>query len=350
MKHCTTPAPLIFFIITSCFLAGCSEKTTQETHRTILKFGTLIEITLYDVEKNLAEKTLDKLEEDFYQYHENWTPWEESALSRVNKLLKTGETFSVPRSVLPLIEQSISLSKTSQGLFNPAIGELIRLWQFHKHDDPNIQPPDKQLITSLVNKNPTMANIELEGTKLHCNNSSAQLNFGAFAKGYAIDLSLQYLKTSGVKNAIINAGGDLGVIGSHGDRPWKIGIRHPRKDEVIAWLEVRDNENVFTSGDYERFYFHNGKRYHHILDPETGFPAIGATSVTVVHDNAGIADAAATALFIAGAEKWVEIAQSMGIRSVMLIDNRGKIHMSPAMAGRIHLKEENSDITLSEPL
>lgn len=161
---------------------------------------------------------------------------------------------------------------------------------------------------------------------------------------------MQYLKTSGIHNAVINAGGDLGVIGNHGDRPWKIGIRHPRKDEVVAWLEVKNNENVFTSGDYERFYIHNGKRYHHILDPATGYPARGTTSVTVIHNNAGEADAAATALFVAGPEKWVAIARSMGIHYVMLIDEHGKIYMSPKMAERIHLKEEDSDITVSEPL
>jgi thiamine biosynthesis lipoprotein len=256
----------------------------------------------------------------------------------------------VPSSVLPLIEQSIVLSKTSQGLFNPAIGDLIRLWQFHKHDDPNIQPPDRQSITKLVNQKPDMADLEFDGTKLRSNNNSTQLNFGAFAKGYSLDLSMQYLKASGIHNAVINAGGDLSVIGNHGDRPWKIGIRHPRKNDVIAWLEVKDNESVFTSGDYERFYIHNGKRYHHILNPETGYPVTGTTSVTVIHDNAGEADAAATALFVAGPEKWVEIARSMRIHSVMLIDEHGKIHLSPKMAERIHLKEEDSSITISEPL
>jgi len=333
-----------------CILTACSQQTAPEIKRTILQFGTLIEITLYDVEPDHAEKALNQLEKNYREYHANWTPWEDSALSKVNQQLKTGNTFNVPASVLPLIEQSIALSKTSQGLFNPAIGELIRLWQFHKHDDPDIQPPDEKLIIELVRKKPNMTNLVLNGTELRSSNTSAQLNFGAFAKGYSIDLSMQYLKKSGIHNAVINAGGDLSVIGHHGDRPWKIGIRHPRKNDVIAWLEARDNESIFTSGDYERFYIHNGRRYHHILNPETGYPATGTTSVTVIHDNAGEADAAATALFVAGPDKWPEIARSMKIHSVMLIDNYGKIHLSPKMAERIHLKDENSNITISEPL
>ena len=174
---------------------------------------------------------------------------------------------------------------------------------------------------------------------------------GAFAKGYAIDLAIAYLRSWGIENTGINAGGDLRVIGQHGDRPWRIGIRHPREDGVISWLDAEANESIFTSGDYERFYIHAGKRYHHILDPRTGYPAKGTASVTVIHDNAGIADAAATALFIAGPDRWWDIARSMGIHYVMLIDTRGNIHMNPAMAERINFQENSiHHILVSEPL
>ena len=338
------------------FISGCSQDAATETKRTLLKFGTLIEITLYDVEPVLAEKALDQLEKDYTQYHAEWTPWEASSLSRTNQQLESGSTFSVSPSILPLIEQSQILSEQSQGLFNPAIGNLIRLWQFHKHDDPDIRPPDKQLITELVNQHPSMSDLQLDGNKLHSKNTSVQLDFGAFAKGYAIDLSMEYLHTLGIKNAVINAGGDLRVSGNHGNRPWEIGIRHPRnngpeEDGVIAWLEAHDNESIFTSGDYERFYIYEGQRYHHILDPRTGYPAVGTTSVTVIHDNAGVADAAATAIFIAGPEQWLNIARNMGIKYVMLIDTEGNIHMNPKMAERVHFQENSiHHILLSEPL
>ena len=150
---------------------------------------------------------------------------------------------------------------------------------------------------------------------------------------------------------MINAGGDLRVIGQHGERPWRIGIRHPRKDGVIAWLDAEANESIFTSGDYERYYIHDGKRYHHILDPRTGYPAAGAISVTVIHQNAGIADAAATALFVAGAEHWHEIARAMDIKYVMLIDTNLRVHMNPAMQKRIHMvNSETSPMVISQPL
>jgi thiamine biosynthesis lipoprotein len=348
MRNISVAIPALWL---SILVASCTHDSEHEARRTLFKFGTLIEITLYDVEPKLAKKALDQLENDFIQYHADWTPWETSALSQTNKLLPTGDSFTVPASVLPLIKQSKILSEKSQGLFNPSIGKLIRLWQFHKHDDPDIKPPEKELIDKLVKQRPSMDDLQLDGTKLRSKNPSTELNFGAFAKGYAIDLSMEYLHSLDINNAVINAGGDLRVSGQHGKRPWKIGIRNPREEGVIGWLQAQHNESIFTSGDYERSYIYRNQRYHHILDPGTGYPASGTSSVTVIHDNAGVADAAATALFIAGPQRWVDIAKSMGIKYVMLVDTKGNIHMNPAMEKRIHLQKNHGfNITTSDPL
>lgn len=172
------------------------------------------------------------------------------------------------------------------------------------------------------------------------NNKFVSLNFGAFAKGYGIDLEMQQLKSMGIKNAIINTGGDLKAIGSHGNRAWRIAIQHPRKDTWLATIETHGEESVFTSGDYERFYHYKGKRYHHILDPRTGYPATGTQSVTVLHTDSGLADAAATALFVAGPDKWIEIARKLKLREVMLIDSKGKIHITPHMQNRLVFNPE----------
>ena len=150
---------------------------------------------------------------------------------------------------------------------------------------------------------------------------------------------------------MINAGGDIKVIGKHGDRPWHIGIRHPRKkDSVLAGIDLLPNESIFTSGDYERYFIYKGVRYHHIIDPRTGYPATKSMSVTVIHPNAALADAAATALFVAGPEEWHEIAQSMGIKYVLLVDAKGNVHMNPAMQKRISFIEKPDNIIISKPL
>jgi thiamine biosynthesis lipoprotein len=167
-----------------------------------------------------------------------------------------------------------------------------------------------------------------------------KLGFGAFAKGTAVDAAIDALRAQGVDNAIINIGGDLRAIGSHGERPWVIGIRHPRQEgRMLASVAVQNDESVFTSGDYERYFSYEGKRYPHILDPRTGYPAREVISVTVIHQNAARADAAATALLVAGLD-WPQIAASMGIDRVMLMRADGQIEMSPAMAEHVNLADK----------
>ena len=135
------------------------------------------------------------------------------------------------------------------------------------------------------------------------------------------------------------------------DRPWRIGIRHPRKNQLIASIETRGEESIFTSGDYERSFMYNGKRYHHILDPRTGYPAQGTQSVTVIHTDSGLADAAATALFIAGPEDWIKIAKKLKLTQVMLIDDKGVIHITPEMKNRLKFEFPNeATLIVTAPL
>lgn len=344
----TLKFPVFFFLLFS--LAGCQREPEVHQH-TSLHFGTLIDITLYDVSAEKAEAAFDRLDADFTYLHGAWSPWESGSLKRTNSLIATGKSFSVGPSVLPLIEKSTELSQKTDGLFNPAIGKLINLWQFHRHEEPDIAPPSREDIESLIASNPQMSDIVHDGIKLRSKNPDVLLNFGAFAKGYAIDLEIQQLKNMGIHNAIINTGGDLKAIGSHGNRPWRIAIQHPRMDTWLARIETRGEESVFTSGDYERFYTYQGHRYHHILDPRTGYPAEGAQSVTVLHTDSGLADASATALFVAGPDQWMQIARNLGLKEVLFVDAEGRAHVTPAMKKRLVFNPEiDTTIITTAPL
>lgn len=342
---------LLFLTLISLLLLGC-DRQPQEFQHTTLEFGTLIDITVYDTSPETARKAFDRLDSDFALMHKAWSPWVPGSLSRINSLIPTGKPFSVAPSVLPLIKNSIWLTEKTNHLYNPAIGNLINLWQFHRSNEPDIHPPDPAKIKQLVDANPRMEDLHFDGIRMVSDNPAVQLSFGAYAKGYGIELAMNTLEGMGIKNAIINAGGDLKAIGRHGDRPWRIGIRHPRKkDAVIASLEVGDDESVFTSGDYERFYMYKGKRYHHILDPRTGYPTVGTESVTVVYKDAGIADAAATAMFVAGPDGWLDICRNLGITEAMLIDDKGAIHITPALKKRIKLDvDPDTTIITTAPL
>jgi thiamine biosynthesis lipoprotein len=269
----------------------------------------------------------------------------------LNAALAAGRAFRPDPSIRTLLQIAAPLAEQSGYRFDPAIGGLSVLWGFHADEPPQGPPPDAAALRQWQAHKPSLADLSWQGEQVRSANPALQLDFGAFAKGYAVDRAIARLQAFGIRNAIVNAGGDLRAIGRHGARPWRIGIRHPRSPEVLASVEIRADEAVFTSGDYERFFEFQGTRYHHILDPFSGAPARGTTSVTVIDTDASRADAAATALFVAGPEHWHAVARAMGLRYVLLIDDAGVAHMNPAMAQRLHFEMESPPpVQLSEPL
>ena len=344
-----THSQLIVLAFIGLILSGCQQQEQITTTR-FMAFGTLIDLTISGVSKEQANQATAAIEKDFAQMHKSWHAWDPGPLGRVNRLISQGESFATPPSVLELIKQGAEISIKSDHLFNPAIGHLIDAWGFHRDDPAGHRPPEPKNIEQLLLQKPRMSDLKLNGITLHSSNPHVKLDFGAFGKGFGIDLAINHLRQLGIENAIINAGGDLRAIGSPQGRPWKIAIRHPSGQGVLAGLEISGDESVFTSGDYERNFNWKGKRYHHIIDPRTGYPAVGTKSVTVIHPDAATADAAATALFVAGPDNWYNIAQKMGIEYVLLIDSQDRAHMNPAMRKRLKLETEQYEIHLSPVL
>jgi FAD:protein FMN transferase len=350
MSTTARAAPLVLLAL--LLLWGCGTREEPVYREQLLVFGTLVDITIYGAETAHAQRAAAAIAADLEQLHASWHAWEPGALARTNQLLATTGRFAANPSVLPLITRAQQLSTASGGLFNPAIGNLVRAWGFHADLPAASEPPSAAEIERLLAERPRMEDIVIEGLMLRGTNPALRLDFGAFAKGVAVDLAIERLRDDfDIPNAIVNAGGDLRAIGRRGERAWRIGIRDPRGPGILASVEVDGDESVFTSGDYERYFEHEGMRYHHILDPRTGYPATGVSSVTVIHENAGDADAAATALFVAGPQDWHAVARAMGIRYVMVVDAEGSVHMNPAMAERVRFETpERPHIVLSPDL
>jgi thiamine biosynthesis lipoprotein len=351
MNRGINPARLFVILLLSLAASACSQHSDDAFHDQFFAFGTLIDLTLYGVEPAAARQASELIEQDFHNMHGNWHAWENSALTRLNTQLASGATAIADPSILPLIKEANRLSQLSNGLFNPVIGELISLWGFHDNPLPIGTVPDADTIRELVAQRLSAADITVEGDRINSRNPAVRYDLGAFAKGYAIDRAIERLQALGINNAIVNAGGDLRAIGRHGERPWRIGIRHPRQPAILASIEIDGDTSVFTSGDYERFFEVDGTRHHHIIDPRSGYPADNTASVTVIYNHAATADAAATALFVAGPDEWPAVARDMGISLVMLVDTEGVIHMNPAMQSRIQFEPGmDIDVQLSEPL
>ncbi len=321
-------------------LAACERAQPPVYQQQILALGTLVDVSIYGTDEETAQKAIRIITNDMEHIHHQWHAWHASPLTRINEQLAAGETITLDNESHALLAKGIDLAERSNELFNPAAGQLIGIWGFHSDERRDTAPPSEAQIKKLTDQAPKMSDLELNGNQLSSHNPAVQIDVGGFAKGYAIDVAIDELRKLGINNAIVNAGGDLRAIGSKGERTWRIGVRDPRTPGVIASLTTEGDESVFTSGDYERYFFYDGKRYHHIIDPRSGYPAVGNSSVTVIHTDATTADAAATAIFIAGPKEWPETAKQMGIEDVMVIDDQGAITMTPSMAKRIRFEVE----------
>ncbi|MDR2877267.1 MAG: FAD:protein FMN transferase [Chromatiales bacterium] len=332
---------LLLAVTLAALLIACAPTEKEAYKRQFFSLGTLIEISLWDVDDERAAKAVRRVEEIVNDAHQRWHAWEPSEITALNTAIAEGQSLTLSPATIAALRRARELAAASGQLFNPAIGRLIALWGFHSDEPPHGPPPTQAAIDALLAQAPDMDALWIEGLHAGSNNPAVQLDLGAFAKGYTVDLAIAALRELGIENAIVNAGGDLRAIGSHGKRPWSIGIRQPADHSeggILASIETHGDEAVFTSGDYERFFYFEGRRYHHILDPRDGFPARQVISVTAIGADGATADAAVTGLFVAGPDHWQEVAQRMGITQVMMIDTDMRIYMTAEMARRVHFE------------
>jgi len=323
-------------LMTALLAAGCREESGSH-HAEFYVFGTLTGVTISDVDDAQARLAFARLQETFQAMHRDWHAWEPGELTRVNDAFARGEAVVTDDRLVELVRRSQELERLTGGRFNPAIGGLVGLWGFHTSDYPIIgPPPDARRIEEQVATRPSTLDISVDGRRLESSNPAVRLDFGGIAKGYAIDIACALLAEMGVANAIVNAGGDLRAIGSHGDRPWRIAVRAPGGG-IVGSLETGRDEAIFTSGNYERFRQQETRRYPHILDPRSGWPVEDLASATVIAGEGLVADAAATALIVAGLADWQQVARALGLDQVLMIDGTGKVWLTPGMAERIEL-------------
>ncbi|MDD5330358.1 MAG: FAD:protein FMN transferase [Sulfuricella sp.] len=338
----------LFFIPLS-LLAGCA-KQPPLYHEQSFVFGTMVEITISGEEEARARELSARVLADFDYLHRTLHAWEPGTLSRMNAVFaQSPAKAAIQPGMVPIIHDATRLSEMSGGLFNPAIGKLITLWGFQS-DEFTPRRPDPKEIEALVKADPRMTDIVIDGIQFYSKNPAVKADLGGYAKGYALDLAAEYLRSQGVKGALINIGGNIMAVGSRGGEAWRVGIQHPRKPGAIAAMELHDGEAIGTSGDYQRYFMLDGKRYCHIIDPRTGYPAQGVEAVTVLipkGSQAGtLSDVASKPAFVAGVTGWRAAAQAMGVDNAMLIDERGEIHLTPSMKKRLEFQEKG--LTLHE--
>lgn len=337
---------LLFFIFLLLSCRPNTQDTSNELHTKLVSFGTIINITLRGIDPEHANVLIRQIEIKLNRMDQQWHAWRASALTSINRACKDGTLYVADPSMIELIQLGKLLETKSQGLFNPAFGEVIALWGFHSNDPTKIKTlPNPNEIKTLLEHQPSMNHLYISGNTVACDNTYIKLDFGGFAKGYAVESLAHFLNAQGVPDVLIDAGGDIYLIDEEPYHPWQIALRDPKHHKPIAILSLTGKKGVFTSGIYERQFSVNNRSYHHVIDPRTGYPSNGFTSVTVIHPNAALADAAATALLIAGPQEWKTIAKTLGVEQVILIDEDNHLYISETLKSSIKLLEPSLSVS-----
>jgi thiamine biosynthesis lipoprotein len=317
-------------------LTGCPGKEMLYQEQGYV-FGTLVEVSVYGEDEVRARQAVGEVMHEFQRLHDMLHAWQPSELSGMNAAFARGESIPISAELAAIIQDATQLSLQSKGLFDPAIGGLVQLWGFHADEFKPVQP-DAKRIAQLVAADPQMSDIEITQGRARSTNRSVQVDLGGYAKGYALDRAAEILRKQGIRNALINIGGNILALGQHGDRPWRVGIQHPRKSGALATLDLHDVEAIGTSGDYQRYFMIGDVRYCHLIDPRSGYPMQGVQAVTILTrgPRAGVlSDADSKPLFISGASGWRAAATRMDLSDAMLIDAQGVIHVTAALNKRL---------------
>jgi FAD:protein FMN transferase len=237
---------------------------------------------------------------------------------------------------LEVVQKSVWMGARSGGLFDITFYAMHGLWKFD--EDLEVKIPDKEAIEKarrLIDYR--KIKIDPEGRTILLEQAGMKMNLGGIAKGYAVDAAARVLERQGLTSFFVQAGGDLYVRGRKPDgKAWRVGVRDPRgrEGEFFAMIEVEDHA-FSTAGDYERAFVKDGKRYHHIIDPRTGYPATASRSVTIWAKDAFTADAIDDAVFILGPEKGLELVDSIDDCGAVIVDANNKVWVSKRLKGRV---------------
>lgn len=331
---------LFFYCLPVLCLTACA-KNDEVYRQESFVFGTRVEISIQGEDEAKAENAARSVLQRFDALHRKLHAWQPSDLDRLNKAFASGSgKIQIDPELARILEDAKAFSLQSGGLFNPAIGNLIRLWGFHD-DGPPTALPSKAAIDQMVTAAPSMQNLHIENNLAWSDNPAVRVDLGGYAKGYALDEAVSILRQLGIRNALINIGGNVIALGNPGRRPWKVGIQHPRKAGIIASLDLHDGEAIGTSGDYQRYFEADGKRYCHLFDPRTGWPASGMQSVTILVSgtHAGVKSDVLTKPLFVGGTNITELMNRFNLSHVMAVDSTGTVRVTADMLKRLQWRE-----------
>jgi thiamine biosynthesis lipoprotein len=314
---------------------GPKPAPVQLLSRGFSAMGTLFEITVVG-EGDEAEEAIAAAFDEIRRVEDLLTVWKpEAPLLAVNERAG-GKPVEVPEELLGVILRAIEISDRTDGAFDVSFASMGRVWDFNT-DNPSLPDP-AEVKRSIRLIDYRSIEVDPDRNTVRLASKGMRLSLGGIAKGYAADRAAQILRDRGFDDFAVYGGGDQLVSGRKGEQPWSVGIQDPRTpSRHFARLSMPDGGAVVTSGDYQRFFLVDGKRYHHIINPATGYPAEGAVSVTVLAHSATVADALATGLFVLGPERGMALVEADPKLEAIFVDDRLETRVSSGLRKRVEV-------------
>lgn len=325
------------------------EPSTVEKHaagaysRSAKAMGTRVTVTIWTDDEPGAAKVTSDIFGEFERVDRLMSSWlPDSDVSRINA--GAGKApVAISDEVLGVIQKSIEISKLTQGAFDITVGSFRGLWKFDQDLDGTI-PTRAQVEKRRKLVDYRKIQVDPAGKTVFLPTPGTRITLGGIAKGYTVDRAVEMLRERGFNSFIVQAGGDLYVSGRKGNRPWIVGIRDPRgpRNDSFALLPLTDG-TFSTSGDYERGLVVDGVRYHHIIDPATGYPATKSRSVTVLAKDAITADVLSTSLFILGDVVGMKMVEKMPDVEAVFVDSKNQVKVSSGLKNRLQILHQPTD-------
>jgi FAD:protein FMN transferase len=325
------PLALLHFVCVGLFLLPIRFGFALTLEREEMLMSTPVQAILCGPDRTVLEGAMEAVFSEVAKVEQMMSFWQkDSEIARINRSAGV-RPVRVSPELFGLIEEALSISRVSKGSFDITMGALVGLWDFRAeafHVPPEDEVRKRLALVGFRNirLNPKDGSVFLTKTGM-------AITLGGIGKGYAVDRAVHAVRSLGVKNGIVSAGGDLMVMGrKENGELWKVGVKNPREEARMLCILPVSNAAVATSGDYERFRIVDGIRYHHILDPRTGCPARGCMSATVVAKNATDADALATAAFVLGPEEAIALLESLPDTAGVIVGSDGEVRTTSGLA------------------
>ena len=289
--------------------------------------GTAIRVELWSEDRADGEAAINAVMTEMHRIDHAMSPHKpESELSRINRHAAAGPV-KLSEEMARLVSRALDFSKLSGGAFDITYAGVGQLYDYRE----KVKPSDAEIAQAVAAVGYQHLVLDTAARTLRFAREGVRIDLGGFAKGHAVDNAAAILARRGIKYAIVSAGGDSRVMGDHRGRPWTIAIRDPRRPgDVVAVLPLEDTA-ISTSGDYERYFEHDGVRCHHVLDPKTGKSPSSVHSVTILAADGLTTEGLSKSVFVLGVEKGMRLIESQEGVDAVVIDAAGQLHYSSGL-------------------